>query len=84
MCNSKVIIDWDLLKQLKKKSTKEDLGSLLSDFEFSNAIKKLTIHKVTGLNDISPNVVKALNERNRRILFDICVKYFDGDVNIEE
>lgn len=84
MCNSKVIIDWDFLKQLKKKSTKEDLGLLLSDFEFSNAIKKLTIHKVTGLNGISPNAIKVLNEKNRRILFDICVKFFYGDVNIEE
>ena len=39
--NSKVIIDWDLLKELEQKSSKDDLGLPLSYLEFLDAIKNL-------------------------------------------
>ena len=83
VCNSKVIIDWDLLKELQNKSTKEDLGLPFSYLTFLNVIKTLTLHKAVNLNDISPNAIKDLNEENRHTLFDICVKNFDGEVSIE-
>ena len=70
--------------ELDNKSTKEDFELPLSYSEFLNAIKKFTHHKTAGLNGIPPNTIKALNEENRRTLFDICVKYFDGEVNIKE
>ena len=79
-----MIIDWDLLKELEQKSSKDDLGLPLSYLEFLDTIKKITLHKGGGLNGISPNAIKALNEENRRTLFDVCRQYFNDEINIEE
>ena len=64
--NSKVMIDWDRLKELEHKSSRDDLGLPLSYLEFLDAIKKFILHKAGGLNGISPNAIKALNEENMR------------------
>ena len=68
---------------MEQKSPKDDLGLPLSYLEFLDT-KKLTLHKDGGLNDISPNAIKAPNEENRRTLFDICRNYFNGEINIKE
>ena len=52
--------------------------------EFNVAIKKLTLHKATGLNGVSPNAIKALDDDNKLILFRLCAEYFDNTVDIEE
>ena len=56
--NRKIIIDWDLPKELEQKSSKDDLGLPLPYLEFLDAIKKLTFHKAGGLYGISPNAIK--------------------------
>ena len=46
--------------------------------------KKLTPHKAPGLNRVSPNVIKALDEENIQVIFNICSRSFEGDFKIEE
>ena len=52
--------------------------------EFNRAIKKIILHKTLGLNGVSPNVIKALDDENRNVLFGICYYFFDDNVEIEE
>ena len=40
--------------------------------------------QTAGINDISPNAIKALNVEIKSTLFDNCVNYLHGEVNIEE
>ena len=52
--------------------------------EFNQAIKRIILHKAPGLNGVSPNAIKALDDENRNVLFEICYDFFDGNVEIEE
>ena len=56
----------------------------LSFPEFYIAIKKLSLHKAPGKNGVSPNAIKALNDKNLSYLFDICADYFDNDSSIDD
>ena len=47
-------------------------------------IKKLTLHKAPGLNGISPNAIRALDSDNIQILFDICYKFFNDEISIQD
>ena len=38
---------------------------------------KLTLHKAPGLNRVSPNAIKALDEDHIQVLFDICSSYLN-------
>ena len=82
--NSKVCIDWKILDELSNKEINTNLDIPLSLKEFKRAIKKLTLHKAPGLNRVSPNVIKVLDEENIQVLFDICSRYFEGNFKIEE
>ena len=83
--NSKVNIDWEVLNDSCQKSVNNNINSSLSWKEFTIAINKLTLYKAPGLNGISPNAIKVLNDDNKRILFQICSNYFnDDDLDIEE
>ena len=50
----------------------------------SLAIKKIILHKAPVLNGVSPNTIKALDDKNRNVLFGICYDFFNGNVEIEE
>ena len=82
--NSKIDIDWSIINELLQKEMCQDIGSPLNFQEFNVAIKKLTLHKATGLNGVSPNAIKALDDDNKLILFRLCAEYFDNTVDIEE
>ena len=82
--NSEVIIDWTVLDYLEDKPMKMSLNEALTFLEFKNAIKILTLHKAPGLNGVSPNAIKALDDDNMIILFEICSKHFEGDCDILE
>ena len=56
----------------------------LSLIEFNKAIMKVILHKAISLNGVSPNAIKALNDENRLILFQICLDFSDNDVKIED
>ena len=82
--NSKVNIYWKILDELSNKEINTNLDIPLSLKEFKWAIKKLTLHKNPGLNRVPPNAIKALNEENIQVLFDINSRYFEGNFKIEE
>ena len=82
--NSKVNVDWTLLDELKQKYIKEELGTPLTLKEFISAIKKLNLHKTPGLNGISPHAIRALDSDNTKILFDICYKFFNDEISIQD
>ena len=44
----------------------------------TNLIKQLkkNLHKAPGLNGVSPNVIKVLDNENRNVLFQICSDFF--------
>ena len=52
--------------------------------KFNPAIKETILHKAPGLNDVSPNTIKDLDDENRNILFQICFDLFDSNVEIED
>ena len=72
------------MNDLSQKPINNNINSPLSWKEFIIAINKLTLHKDPGLNGISPNAMKALNDENMRVLFEICSEYFNGDLYTEE
>ena len=41
-------------------------------------------HKTPGVNGISPNTIKALNDKNKNTLFEIYSYYFNNNPTIEE
>ena len=82
--NSRVNIDWEVLNDWRQKPVNNNINSPLSWKKLLIAINKLTLHKAPGLNDISPNTIKAWNDENMRVLFQIYSSYFNDDLYIEE
>ena len=70
--------------RIKKKPVLNHLNDPLSLIEFNKAITKIILHKAPSLNGLSPNAIKALNDENRLILFQICLDFLDNDVKIED
>ena len=81
---SKLIIDLSFLIDLCQKPVNNNINSPLSWKKFSITINKFTLHKTPGLNGISQNVIIALNDENRRVLFQIYSSYFNDDLDIKE
>ena len=67
--NRKINIDWEILNEIKDKPKSEYLDIPVSFYEFKEAIKKLVLHKAPRLNGVSPNAIKALNHKNKIIMF---------------
>ena len=75
--NAKVNID--IVKKTPNRPTLASLDLPLTFSEFEDALKKLTWHKAPGINHISPNALKALNDSNRRILFHNVEQWWNND-----
>lgn len=63
-CNSIVKIDWEILSELDQTPTHIEVDTPLDFKEFNYAINKLTLHKATELNQVSPNSIKVLDDDN--------------------
>ena len=74
----------DYFPRIKKKPVLNNLNDPLSLIEFNKGITKIFLHIAPGLNGVSPNAIKALNDENRLILFQICSDCLDNDVKIED
>ena len=59
------------------------LNDTMTGNELNQAIKNKILHKIPGLNGVSSNAIKALDNGNRNLLFQICSDCFDSDVEIE-
>ena len=73
-----------MLKDVKDKPIDTSLNEPLTFVEFKNAIKKLSIHKAPTLNGVSSNALKALDDDNTMILFEIFRIYFEESYDIKE
>ena len=69
--NRNVSIDWSVLEEIKKKPTLKQLNDPLTRMEFNQAIKKKILHKAPGLNGVTPNAIKALDDENINVLIQI-------------
>ena len=56
----------------------------LSLLEINIAIKNLPLHKAPRKNCLSPNTIKALKNKNKSYLFDICADYFNNNLSIDD
>ena len=63
-------VDWEYIQSKKCKPIVDTLADPINFIEFSAAIDKLSWHKVPGINRVSPNMIKALNNNNRVVLFE--------------
>ena len=82
--NSDAKVDWTVLEELKHKPIYTYMNKYLSLVKFNRPIKKLSLHKAPGKNGVSPNAIKALNDKNKSYLFDICADYFNNDLSIDD
>ena len=72
------------MNDLSQKPINNNINSSLSWKEFIFAINKLTLYKAPGLNGISSNTIKALNDENMSVLLKIYSEYFNGELDIQE
>ena len=80
--NRNVSMDWSILEKIKKKPALNQLNNSLTRMEFNQAIKKI-LNKAPGLNGVSPNATKDLDDKNRYVPFQICSDFFYSNVEIE-
>ena len=73
-----------MLKDVKDELMDMSLNEPLTFMEFRNAIKKLSIHKAPTLNGVSSNALKALDDDNTMIVFEIFSNYFERSYDIKE
>ena len=67
--NRDVEVYWDHVSEFEMKRIIWKIVDPLSFEEFYLAINKLVWHKSLGMNGVSPNTVKALDSKNKYILF---------------
>ena len=70
--NSKVIIDWDLLKELEQKSSKDELGLPFSYLEFLDTIQNSLSIKLVVLTVYLRTPYKLLT-KEIGVLCSLCV-----------
>ena len=62
-------VDWEYIQSKKCKPTVDNLADSINFIKFSAVIDKLSWHKAPGINGVSPNMIKALNNDNMVVLF---------------
>ena len=72
-------VDWDHVDRTIQKEILISLAAPLTFGEFVLAIEKLCWHKSPGKNGVSPNMIKALDEANRRVLFLFMRDWMEND-----
>jgi len=77
--NRDASVDWDHINKTTQKEILNCLADTLTFGEFNLAIEKLSWHKSPGKNGVSPNMIKALDVENRRILFRFMRDWMEND-----
>ena len=62
-------VDMDYIHQTPRKATLFELANSISFVEFIQAVDKLTWHKSPGINGVSPNMIKTLDDENKYVLY---------------
>ena len=72
-------VDWDHVDRTAQKEMVISLAAPLTFGEFVLAIEKLCWHKSPGKNGVSPNMIKALDDTNRRVLFMFMCDWMENE-----
>jgi hypothetical protein len=71
-------VNFDILDKLKKHPTLFKHDYDISYTEFEVALESLANNKSPGENEVSHNLIKALDDNNRRILYNFIVEFWEG------
>ena len=82
--DNKQSIDQTVLEENRSRQVQYDIAGELTYEEFENAIRSLNNHTSPGLNGITSEQIKALDDDHREILFLIIKEYFDNTTDIPE
>ena len=69
---------------IKQRETDRSLAEQITWVECRRAVAKLKNDKSPGENGVPPNALKALNERNSRIIYDYVCKFWNDEIDINE
>ena len=67
------------MSNVKNKRIIKSTGDPLSFTGFEESIKKFAWHKSSGLNDMTPNVAKSLDENNKRTSCDFVKEWMENN-----
>ena len=62
--NNNISINWPMLDKINQIDVMEELDHPITCYETKKVSTKLENDKIPGINDIPPNVFKALNDIN--------------------
>jgi len=69
--NRNAEVDLEYVNRIPRKITLFELADPISFVEFTEAVNKLTWHKSPGMNGVSPNMLKTLDNKNKYVLLFI-------------
>ena len=83
--NSETKVDFSILDDITQQPPLTGIGTPITYDEFHTAINKLTSGKAPGLNGVTTDALKALDDHNKQTLFTYIHKFFDDpDYDIPE
>ena len=77
-------IDWKVLMDIEQRTTSWELDSSISWEVLRKAIAKLANGKSPGLNDVPPDIFKALTDGNLRTILAFLNSFWDNEVDFAE
>ena len=73
-------VTWEVTNDIKQQDTVPDTDHYIKWEEIKLAITKLAIEKPSGLNDVPPDALKSLSNRNIDILLNFYNAYWKGNI----
>ena len=82
--NRNAEIDLEYIHRMLRKAILFELADPISFIEFTQAINKLTWHKSSGINRVSPNMLKTLDDENKYVLYLFIKDWIEDNTIIYE
>ena len=76
-------VNFNAFDMIKTTPPTPSMDKKLTFVEFDSAIKCMKWHSAPGLNGISPNTIKSLNDRNEEILYKLMFQYFEEGLDAQ-
>ena len=76
--------DLNACDEIKTRPPVSSMDKRLTFAAFASAIKSMKWHSAPGLNGISPNVIKSLNDQKKRCLYKFIFQYFEEGLDFKE
>ena len=75
---------WEVIDNIEKRDTVPDIDHPIELEEIKLAIAKLANEKSPGLNDVPPDVFRALSNQNIDILLNFYNAYWKGNIDFDK